>query len=82
MIETKIIVGRIKKAPLERLDIGKSHKRWPHRIIGHLVWKKIAQRKSWTFCEEKNLGGERLDIGQSYKRWFLRIIGHLVGKKN
>ena len=40
LIETKLIVGRIKTALLERLDIGQSHKRWPLRIIGHLAEKK------------------------------------------
>ena len=40
LIETKLIVGRVKNAPVERLDIGQSHKRWPLRIIGHLVEKK------------------------------------------
>ena len=39
LIQIKIIVGRNKNALLERLDIGLSHKRWPFRIIGHLVAK-------------------------------------------
>ena len=61
LIETKLIVGRIKTALLERLDIGQSHKRWPLRIIGHLVEKKkiSPEENNWTFCKEKNLGGEK-----------------------
>ena len=39
------MVGRNENASLKRLDIGLSQKRWPLRIIGHLVGRKKLARK-------------------------------------
>ena len=60
LIETKLIVGRVKNAPVERLDIGQSHKRWPLRIIGHLVEKKkLARRRIIGHFAKKKISVEK-----------------------